>query len=170
MSGISPDIIRNETKKRQKRKAEKVQKDFIKEQINKSIGYKDSVNLDSAKNLSTVKKEENLLGLLMIRPEFLDTPELSSFLSEEIFRCEFTKKVYRELVRDRQNDGMSTFGEVFSADEMGRITQMTVKRRELSNNSIEVAVELAKALKKISEDNSEDDFFKRIEELKKSKK
>lgn len=170
MSGISADIIRNETKKRQKRKAEKAQKDFIKEEINKSIGYKDSVNLDSAKNLSTVKKEENLLGLLMMRPEFLDTPELSRLLSEEIFKCEFTRKVYRELLRDRGSDGMSTFGEAFSTDEMGRITQMTVKRRELKNNSIEVAVELANALKKISDDNSDDDFFKRIEELKKSKK
>ena len=93
-----------------------------------------------------------------------------SCVVQEIFRCEFTKRVYHELVRDRENDGTSTFGESFSADEMGRITQMTVKRRELSNNSIEVAVELAKALKKISEDNSEVDFFKRIEELKKSKK
>ena len=51
MSGISADVIRNETKKRQKRKAEKAQKDFIKDEINKSIGYKDSVNFDSAKNL-----------------------------------------------------------------------------------------------------------------------
>ncbi len=170
MSGISADVIRNETKKRQKRKAEKAQKDFIKDEINKSIGYKDSVNFDSAKNLSTVKKEENLLGILMIRPEFLDAPELKGLLSEDIFKCEFTKKIYREFVRDSGGDGVSTFGEAFSADEMGRITQMTVKRRELSNNSIEVAVELAEALKKCSEDNSEDDFFKRIEELKKSKK
>jgi hypothetical protein len=56
---------------------------------------------------------------------------------------------------------------------MGRITKMTLKRRELSNNSIEVASELAEALRSESERQKEgdgNDFFKRIEELKKSKK
>lgn len=167
-SEISADIIRTEVKKRQKRNSEKAQKDFIKDQINKSIGYGDRVNLDSAKNLSTVKKEENLLGLFYIRPEFLTAPELQGLLSEDIFRCEFTKKVYREMIKE---GGFS--GEAFTPEEMGRITQMSIKRRELMNNSLDVALELATDLKKEADkkkSDSENDFFKRIEELKKSKK
>lgn len=167
-SGISADIIRTEVKKRQKKRSEKAQKDYIKEQINKSIGYGDRVNLDSVKNLSTVKKEENLLGLLYIRPEFIDAPELLELLSEDLFQCEFTKKVFREMTKET---GFS--GEAFTPEEMGRITEMSVKRRELTNNSLDVALELATDLKKEADkkkSDSEGDFFKRIEELKKSKK
>lgn len=167
-SGISADIIRTEVKKRQKKRSEKAQKDYIKEQINKSIGYGDRVNLDSVKNLSTVKKEENLLGLLYIRPEFIDAPELLELLSEDLFQCEFTKKVFREMTKDT---GFS--GEAFTPEEMGRITEMSVKRRELTNNSLDVALELATDLKREADkkkSDSEGDFFKRIEELKKSKK
>ena len=170
MSGISADIIRNDVKKRQKKKTVKAQKDFIKDEINKSIGYGDRVNIDSAKNLATVKKEENLLGLLLIRPEFILSPELKDLLSENIFKCEFTKRVYRELLKESENDSVSSFAEAFTPDEMGRITEMTLKRKKLSNNSIDVAVELANALKNQTEEDSEEDFFKKIEELKKSKK
>lgn len=176
-SGISRDIIRNEVKKRQAKNRQKAMRDAVKEDINKSIGYGDRVNADSAKNLATVKKEENLLGLIIIRPEFMESPKLKELLSEEIFQCEFSKKVWREIVRNSEEmkNGTETFGDAFTPDEMGRITQMTVRRRELANNSEGVAVELAENLKKEadrrkSDDGSDDSFFKRIEELKKIKK
>lgn len=170
MSSISSDIIRNDVKKRQKKKTDSAQREFIKKEINKSVGYGDRINLDSAKNLSTVKKEENLLGILLMHPEFITAPEMKDVLSEDIFKCDFTKKVFNELQKESQSDGESSFGEAFSPDEMGRITEMKLKRRELKNNSLDVAKELAEALKKQIEEDSEDDFFKRIEELKKSKK
>ena len=176
-SGISPDVIRTEVTKRQNKRKRQAAKDAVKAEINKSVGYGDRVNADSAKNLATVKKEENLLGLLIIFPEYLDSEKLYGVLSEDIFQCEFTKKVYLELVRDKEarKEGTETFGETFSPEEMGRITEMKLRRKELSNNSVDVAVELAQALKKEADrrkedDGSEDSFFKRIEELKKSKK
>lgn len=176
-SGIAPDVIRSEIKKRQTKSRRQAAKDAVKADINKSIGYGDRVNADSAKNLSTVKKEENLLGILIIFPEYMSSGGLKSLLSEEIFQCEFTKKVYRELVRNAEalKDGTETFGDSFTPEEMGRITEMTVRRRKLTNNSEDVAIELANSLKKEadrknSEDGSEDSFFKRIEELKRNKK
>jgi DNA primase len=169
MSGISADMIRNDIKKRQKKKTAFAEKEYIKQEINKSVGYGDRINADSAKNLSTVKKEENLLGLLLLRPEYIKAPELKGLLSEEIFKCEFTKKVYLELVKDSSTDGEVSFGEAFSPDEMGRIVKMKLLREELKNNSVLVAVELAQTLKKQIEEDDEEDFFKRIESLKKSK-
>lgn len=176
-SGISAEIIRNEIKKRQIKTYKRAVKEAVRDDINKSIGYGDRVNADSAKNLSTVKKEENLLGILMIRPEFMDLPSLKELLSEDIFQCEFSKKVWRELCRNAKalQDGIETFGDAFTADEMGRIVQMTVRRNELTNNSEAVAEELARSLKneadrKKTDDGSDDSFFKRIEELKKTKK
>jgi len=113
----------------------------------------------------------------MIRPEFINSPSLKELLSEEIFQCEFSKKVWREICRnaDALQDGIETFGDAFTADEMGRIVQMTVRRNELKNNSEAVAAELARSLRKEadrkkSDDGSDDSFFKRIEELKKTKK
>lgn len=176
-TGIFADIIRNETKKRQQKSRRQAEKNAVKEEINKSIGYGDRVNADSAKNLSTVKKEENLLGLFLIRPELIENGILTDLVTEDIFGCEFSKKVWREIVRNAQalKEGETTFGDAFTPDEMGRITQMTVRRRELTNNSESVAIELAESLKKEADrkkgdDGSDDSFFKRIEELKKTKK
>jgi len=176
-TGISADIIRHEIKKRQKRNFEKNRRDAIKEDINKSIGYGDRVNADSAKNLATVKKEENLLGLLLLRPEYLDLASIKEIVSEDIFRCEFSKKVWREIVKNKEaeNEGKSTFGEEFTPEEMGRIIQMRLNREKLSNNSEDVALELANTLKQEAKsqtdtDGSDDSFLKLIEELKKSKK
>ncbi len=176
-SDIAPEVIRNEIKKRQQKNRRQAEKNAVRDEINKSIGYGDRVNADSAKNLSTVKKEENLLGLILIHPEYLGSEALKGKISEEIFQCEFSKKVWRELVRNSQElqGGIETFGDAFTADEMGRITQMTIRRRELTNNSESVALELAESLgkeaeRKKSDDGSDDSFFKRIEELKKTKK
>ncbi len=176
-SGISADIIRHELKKRMEKNRRQAARDAVKQDIIKSIGYGDRINADGAKNLATVKKEENLLGLLMLRPEYLDSPRLRELLSEDIFQCEFSKRVWREIEKNAESlkNGIQTFGEAFTADEMGRITLMTLKRQELKNNSEEVAVELALSLKEESErkgsdDGSDDAFFRRIEELKKNKK
>ncbi len=176
-TGISADILRTEIKNRQAKFRRKAERDAVKDDINKSIGYGDRINIESAKNLSTVKKEENLLGLLIIRPELLSSDSLRELISEEIFQCEFSKRVWRELEKSigSAQNGSVTLGEGFTPEEMGRITQMGIRRRQLSNNSEEVAFELAQSLKKEADrrkndDGSDDSFFKRIEELKNIKK
>ncbi len=175
-SGIAPDVIRAEISKKQSRARKSAEKERIKNDIQTGIGWGDRIMADSSKHLSSAKKEENLLGLLLIRPEYLTDKNLSEHLSEKIFMCEFTKKVFMRLfeVSQREAFDISSLGEYFSPDEMGRIMKFMLNRESLSNNSIEVAAELAKSLEKIAEslddeDGGEDSFLKSIEKIKKSK-
>ena len=176
-SGISSEIIRNEVEKKSRQLRQSFEKQRIKTDIQSGIGYGDRVMADSSKNISSAKKEENLLGLLLERPEYMNDKRLAEILDEDIFMCEFTKRVYARL-RDTAVElpfDISTLTQYFSPDEMGRIMKFILSREKLENNSVEVALELATALKKISSDkliegdDSEDAFLKSLENLKKLK-
>ena len=71
---------------------------------------------------------------------------------------------------------VSVLGEYFDPDEMGRIMKFVINRERLSNNSIEVALELAQTLEKLSSSKTEDStdgedaFIKNLEKIKNSKK
>jgi SHS2 domain-containing protein len=174
---IGANVLRAEIEKRMKRSKKAFEKERINNDIQKGIGWQDRVIADSSMHLSSVKKEENLLGLLLTRPEYMTDKVLSNILSEDIFLCDFTKRVYRAI---RENVGEDSFdismlGSEFSPDEMGRIIKFTLSREKLSNNSIDVAVELANSLKAISEktqgdDTTDEGFLKSLENIKKSKK
>ena len=73
-SGMTPDVIRNEVDKKQKKNRRAAEKERIKTDIQKEIGWQDRVIADSSRKLATVKEEGNLLGLLFIRPEYLKDP------------------------------------------------------------------------------------------------
>ncbi|MBQ9976417.1 MAG: DNA primase [Clostridia bacterium] len=177
-SGVDPSVIRNEVEKKQKKAKHSAEKERIKTDIQREIGWGDRIMADSSKNLATAKKEENLLGILLMRAEYLKDERLSAILCEKIFQCEFTKRVYTRLIEtaDTLPFDLSLLGEYFDPDEMGRIMKFVMNRERLENNSIEVALELARALEKIASetvedgDGSDDSFLKSLEKIKQSKK
>ncbi len=176
-SSVPPDIIRTEIEKNQRKARKSAEKERIKTDIQTGVGWGDRVIKDASVNLSTVKKEENLLGILLIRPEYLDDKRFEQVLDGDLFQCEFTKKVYEKFSQLRDGDGfdLSCLGEYFSPDEMGRIMKFVVSREKLLNNSAEVALELAQSLKKIALSRSDCDsgtdvsFLETLEKIKKSK-
>jgi len=176
-TSLSPDIIRSEIEKKQKQKKRKLEKERIKTDIQAGVGFGDRIMADSSKHLSSAKKEENLLGILLMRPEYLNDKQLSDVLSEKLFSCDFTKRVFERLYEYRGDASFETsmLGEWFSPDEMGRIVRFVLDRERLSNNSLEVALELARTLRKLSEvsdtdGDGEDSFLKSLERIKESKK
>ncbi len=176
-SGIAPDVIRTEISKKQRRERRNLEKERVKTDIQVQVGWGDRIMGDTSQNLSTAKKEENLIGILLLRPEYLKDKELQEVLSPDIFMCDFTKKVYLSIAEKSYDEpiDISVLGEDFSPDEMGRITKFVLARQSLSNNSAEVARELALTLRSEFEkkkDTAEDDteaFLKSIEKIKKSK-
>ena len=176
-SGIAPDVIRTEISKKQRRERRSLEKERVKTDIQAQVGWGDRIMGDTSQNLSTAKKEENLIGLLLMRPEYLKDKEIGQVISPDIFMCDFTRKVYLSLAEKTLNESfdVSALGEDFSPDEMGRITKFILTRQTLSNNSVEVARELALTLKNEFEkkkDTAGDDteaFLKSIEKIKKSK-
>ena len=176
-SGIAPDVIRTEISKKQRRERRNLERERVKTDIQTQVGWGDRIMGDTSQNLATAKKEENLIGILLLRPEYLKDKELCEVLTPEIFMCDFTKKVYLSLAEKSISEPFDTslLGEDFSPDEMGRITRFILNRQSLSNNSVEVARELVLTLKKEVEKKSNiagDDteaFLQSIEKIKKSK-
>ena len=111
----------------------------------------DRVNTDSVKNAGIVNVEENILGILMLFPEMIVKVKNGKLpLTSEDFFSEFNRKVFDEMMLRCSGTGQfdfGTLGEVFGADEMGRITHMALRRRQLTDNGENVLSDLVGKLR-----------------------
>ena len=137
-------------------------------------GYADAVNPDFARAPRAARAEEAVLGLLQLYPAY--RKELTGNpppLCESDFVTALGKKVFSYILDAEKNGGFSPemLDEVFSADEVGRITRMRVARMQLTDNGAKVFAECVHTLKEASEEEKErkddvslsglDDFLKK---------
>ena len=100
--------------------------------------FGDRVNPDAAKDPRAAAAEENLLGLLLIFPEYRE--EIASgreSLTGEDFTTEFNRRVFEAVMRlhgTEEGFRFELLGEEFSPEEMGRIRRMEVARQMLTQN------------------------------------
>ena len=174
LTGMDVKILRNEVTKRRKKQAKTAAAKEIDEQIQKSIGYGDRINPDRQKFTAGASIEENILGILMLRTDFLKDAELMKKLTPEMFMCEFNRNVFERLCElsagDDQPDA-GALGQFFNPEQMGAIMKMQVFRAGLSNNSVQVLEELIQRLSEEKRKQSSDgeDLMDYLEELKKKK-
>ena len=120
--------------------------------MQKTMGYRDQVNPDFAKAPAVVRCEEAVLGMILLHPELLsDKAKHKVSLTQEDFFSSFGKRVFAFVLAQSQLDkdtDSENINEVFSADEVGRITKMKVSRMLLTDNSTDVFAESVEALKK----------------------
>lgn len=104
-----------------------------------SIGYSDKVNIDFIKAPAVAKNEEAVLGLLLVFPEHRKKVFENQMLSEDDFYTEFNKKVFLYIKSSYGvDDSMTDINDVFSFDEVGRITKMKISRMQLIDNGEQV--------------------------------
>lgn len=144
------DSLRNDVKMAMKARSRAEKKEEIKDIINKTAGYGDRVNPDTVKNTGAVSMEENILGILLLYPENfgLIKREKLSLCAEDFF-SEFNRRVFSESYSRFLEAGgldISLLNEVFNVDEMGRITSMVVRRRQLKENGEKLLFELSERL------------------------
>lgn len=149
---IPYESLKNDVK-RMMQKNERVQKkEEFRGLVNKTAGYGDRINPDAVKNTGAVNAEENILGILLMYPEYLAQIKKGALvLSGEDFFSEFNRRVLCESLQRCDETGKFDFtllNEVFDADEMGRITSMVVRRRQLKENGIELLSDMIARLKK----------------------
>ena len=117
----------------------------------KTAGFGDRINADAVKNKTAASAEETILGLLMLFPEYtLKIKQGKIALSEEDFFTSFGKKVFSKLCELTDDTGKFEFGmlgEVFSPDEMGRITELRLRREKLSLNTEDILCDSINKLK-----------------------
>lgn len=149
ITGIPSQIIRAGAGQSYARSARKEEKERIEKELRKTQGFGNRVNPDKAKFVSRAAKEENILGILLLRHEYLTDPKIRPLLKPSSFSCEFCRKVLEALLR--ATDGGEPFcpaalNEFFTAEELGEMDGMKGKREELGNNSTEILLELIQRL------------------------
>ena len=105
-----------------------------------ALGYSDKINPDFIKAPAVAKCEENLLGLLLLYPEHRKEVFEKELLTEGDFFTLFNKRVFSYLVDAYSNtdDSHADLDEVFTPDEVGRITKMKITRMQLTDNGTSV--------------------------------
>lgn len=133
---LKNDVERNIRKNKSKDK----NSEFV-NVVHQTQGIGDRINPDYMKNTKAARAEEAILGMLLIRYEYINDEPITS----DDFFTEFNRRVFEAVVQC--NGNFSLLGSCFSPDEMGRITKMKVARELLTNNR-EIFSDYVKALKK----------------------
>lgn len=114
-----------------------------------TAGYSDRVNPDFAKAPAVAKNEENVLGLLLLYPEHQREVFEKQLITSDDFYTDLNKRIFEFLRNTYRNesDALSDINEVFSPEEIGRITKMKIARMQLAENGPSVLLESIGLLK-----------------------
>ena len=108
---------------------------------------RDDINPDAVSNKKEARAEETIISYLLKRPqEYGDVEKLAP---PECFVTAFNKKVYKALLERMKNSdkfSMSLLSDEFSTEEMGRISGIAAKKREVAV-TLDVVADCAQVLK-----------------------
>jgi len=149
VTSVPVEVIRLQANKTLGKEMHRKEKELLEEEIKKTRGLGNRVNPDKAKFLSSAAKEEHILGILLIRQEYLWDPAIRPKLLPEHFKCEFCRRSLEVLLKLTENGdplSFSSLNEFFSPQEIGELEGMKKKRKELSGNSTGILTELLSRL------------------------
>ncbi len=160
---IKSDVERNVAR------IKKATKQKEKQKVHQSAaGYMDRVNPDFVRAPSLARSEEAALGMLMLYPECRKKAfEDSSLLSENDFFTAFGKRVFT-FIKDNTDNGFyddKRLDEIFTPEEVGRITKMKVSRMSLQNNGVNVFLDIVKTLKDSVDDKKSEESVSTLEDI-----
>ena len=145
------DSLKNDVKRMIAKRVREKKSDEMKEIFRKTAGYGDQINADAVKDTATVNAEESILGILLLYPENLKTVRDGRLaLTDEDFFSDFNRRIFSETMARYDETKAFDFGllaEVFTPDEMGRITRMILKRQQLTDNGPGVLADMVAKLK-----------------------
>ena len=132
-------------------------------------------NPDSYRHPKEYKAETGIIAFLAAFPE--EAEYVASRLSPEHFVTEFNKKVYEKMLERIKNSGFNdilSLQSEFTADEMGKITEITINSKDVNINKTVVDdfinILVSKADNQPEADKmSDDDFLEYIQNMKKRK-
>lgn len=167
---IPRDSLKNDVKRMMQKNDRAQKREEFKGIVNKTAGFGDRVNPDMMKSTGAVNAEENILGILLLFPENLaDIKRGKLDLSDNDFFSDFGKRVFCESLMRCDDTGkfdITLLNEVFNTDEMGRITSMVIRRRQLTENGTELLRDMILRLKEETKRRrSEDDELSQIADI-----
>ena len=147
--GVSAEALTRDVEGIVRRNAKTYAKEQAQKARQETAGFADRVNADFVKAPTVAKNEENVLGLLLLFPNHRRKIFEENMLSAEDFFTEFDKKVFLFLKKayETGEDPVARMNEVFTPEEVGRLTKIKLARMELTDNGDDVLQDAVSALK-----------------------
>ncbi len=163
---VDPKNMKRDVERRMRQKQKKENAEIKQRIVSEALGYGDRVNRDFVKNAKAARAEEAILGILLLRPEFMGDIRRGRIpLTEGDFITEFGKRVFTALASFEDRFDIGMLSETFTQDEVSRIVKMQVDRSKLTKNDLAVLQDHVKTLKSESEDTPSDDALDDIKNL-----
>ncbi len=161
-----------------RKRSRQEKKDRPGELYRKGMGISDFVNPDFSRQPKAARAEETVLGLLLLRREYLTRNVKDAPLVESDFSTELGKRLYTAIVEGEDAGGfdLGMLSETFTQDEVSRAVRMLQDRQKLSDNGPSVFDEALLTLReendRLRSSGEEDGYLhvlqKRRDALKKS--
>ena len=147
---VQPSSIRDDVEQiilKRERSYKRTQAQKVKQE---TAGYSDRINPDFIKAPAVARNEETVLGLLLLFPNHRKKVFGESLLTEDDFITGLNKRIFNYIgnaYKEGDENLISMNGE-FTLEEMGRISNMKIRRMELTSNDDSVLLECIDNLKK----------------------
>lgn len=162
--GISEEGLKNDVEVARKKKMRQYNADVSRQARNEVMGIGDRINTDGIKNIKARAAEEAIIGLILLYEEYRSAVMSGKVeLQRDDFFSDFHGRVFDKIcaLEESEEYDFSLLGQFFSPDEMGRLEGLMQKRRELSENGLEVLIQCVNTLKsekKLSGQDTVDDI------------
>ncbi|MGN0612933.1 MAG: DNA primase [Porcipelethomonas sp.] len=168
---INPEILRSQIDDEVRRKINTDKKKQW-QAIRSKPNFADPVLPEAVKHPREVRAEEGILAYLFRFPDSMEN--VTQKLPPEYFVTEFHRKVYETFCRKMQendNFSLSVFADEFNDEEMGKITGIEAKNREitLTEKSLEDFIDILTENSRRPESISSDDDLRDIIKAKRKK-
>ena len=155
---VDPKSVRGDVEAQRRRNNRANDKKRREELIRVTAGLSDRVNPDYAKQPRAARMEEEVLGMLLLHPEYMTLAERESLLNEEMFPTTLGKRIYTWMKARLPEEpvAISYMGEDFTPEEIGRAAKMLADRSELAGNDEKTFRTYAASLRESARENSAD--------------
>ena len=163
---VDPKNMKRDVERAMKKKQREETAEMRRKVVADTLGYGDRINRDFVKNARAARAEEAILGILLLRPEFIaDVQKGRIALCADDFFTEFGKRVFNALISCETHFELGMLSESFTQDEVSRIVKMQVDRDQLSKNDLSVLEDHIRTLKSESADMPDGDTLDDIQNL-----
>ncbi len=147
LTGLPAALIRTQIDQRSARDRAAEQREEIDQEVRESRGFggKNSVTPEKARFLSRATKEEAIVGILLLRKEYLSDPAIRPGLDPSLFSCALYKKALETMLELTENGAEfdpAALNEVFTPDEIGELERLRRARAQIGTNTPDLLREL----------------------------
>ena len=168
---VEPANLARDVERRMRRKTREGEAEMRRKIVSDTLGYGDRVNRDFVKNAKAARAEEAIIGILLLRPEFVSELKRGNVaLDADDFLTGFNKRVFEAILACEEKCDIGTLAEQFSIEEIDRITKMQVTRAALTRNDLDVLKDNIRTLKSEAAEKASADALDDIKNLLNRKK